>query len=106
MKSIQLGCILLTVLSAAPSIGEVPILSGFPNSQVSAKGSTATQPDGSHDFDFLIGDWKAHVRRLPDRLKGSNVWVEYDGISNHKNFSTATLILKSSTFPVPITNSA
>ena len=40
--------------------------------------------DGAHDFDFLIGDWKAHVRRLPDRLVGSNTWVEYDGISNHK----------------------
>lgn len=40
--------------------------------------------DGSHDFDFLIGDWKAHVRVLPDRLNGSNAWVEYDGISNHK----------------------
>lgn len=41
------------------------------------------QRDGSHDFDFLIGDWKAHVRRLPDRLNNSNVWNEYDGISNH-----------------------
>ena len=41
------------------------------------------QRDGSHDFDFLIGDWKAHVRRLPDRLNNSNFWVEYDGISNH-----------------------
>jgi hypothetical protein len=40
--------------------------------------------DGSHDFDFLIGDWKAHVKRLPDRLVGSNKWIEYDGISNHK----------------------
>src|SRR5215467_15398191 len=40
--------------------------------------------DGSHDFDFLIGDWRAHVRRLPERLVGSNNWVEYDGISNHK----------------------
>ena len=40
--------------------------------------------DGSHDFDFLIGDWTAHVRRLPDRLVGSNQWNEYDGISNHK----------------------
>ena len=45
---------------------------------------TAAQRDGSHDFDFLIGDWKAHVRRLPERLKGSSVWVEYNGISNHK----------------------
>jgi hypothetical protein len=42
------------------------------------------QHDGAHDFDFLIGDWKAHVRRLPDRLVGSNTWVEYDGISKHK----------------------
>ena len=40
--------------------------------------------DGSHDFDFLIGNWKAHVRVLPDRLSGSHTWVEYDGISNHK----------------------
>ena len=41
------------------------------------------QRDGSHDFDFLTGDWKARVRRLPDRLNNSNVWVEYQGISNH-----------------------
>ena len=40
--------------------------------------------DGAHDFDFLIGNWKAHVRRLPDRLVGSTTWVEYNGISNHK----------------------
>ena len=42
------------------------------------------QRDGAHDFDFIIGDWKAHVRRLPDRLNNSSVWIEYDGISNHK----------------------
>ena len=84
MKSIRLGCILTAVMSAAFFIGKVPALSGFPNSQVSANASTATQRDGSHDFDFLIGDWKAHVRRLPERLKGSNVWDEYNGISNHK----------------------
>ena len=57
---------------------------------VSLQGQTTSDPanlpqrDGSHDFDFLIGDWKAHVRRLPDRLNNSNAWVEYDGISNHK----------------------
>jgi hypothetical protein len=42
------------------------------------------QHDGAHDFDFLIGDWKVHLRRLPDRLVGSHAWLEYDGISNHK----------------------
>jgi len=39
----------------------------------SAMGEPTPSParDGSHDFDFLIGNWKAHVRRLPDRLVGS-----------------------------------
>ena len=46
--------------------------------------SSAPLRDGSHDFDFLIGDWKAYVRRLPDRLCGSTAWLEYDGISRHK----------------------
>src|SRR5712675_1120928 len=44
----------------------------------------ATPHDGAHDFDFLIGDWKAHVKRLPERLTGSTTWLEYDGISRHK----------------------
>lgn len=45
--------------------------------------------DGSHDFDFLIGDWKAHLKRLPDRLVGSTRWIEYDGISRtHKIFGS------------------
>ena len=42
-----------------------------------------SQRDGSHDFDFLLGDWKAHVKRLPERLVGSTAWIEYDGISRH-----------------------
>ena len=46
--------------------------------------SPAPAHDGSKDFDFLIGNWKAHVRRLPDRLVGSNNWIDYNGISNHK----------------------
>src|SRR5437899_2427670 len=53
---------------------------------LSATGGESPAPahDGSHDFDFLVGNWKAHVRRLPDRLVGSNTWIEYNGISNHK----------------------
>jgi hypothetical protein len=55
-----------------------------PPPQASRVSPRATAHDGAHDFDFLIGDWKAHVRRLPDRLVGSNTWLEYNGISNHK----------------------
>ena len=55
----------------------------------------ALQRDGAHDFDFLIGDWKAHVKRLPERLVGSTHWIEYDGISRHKKLldSNARLTL-------------
>jgi hypothetical protein len=53
-------------------------------SSTNAPRAANVEHDGGHDFDFLIGNWKAHVRRLPDRLNGSNTWDVYDGISNHK----------------------
>ena len=43
----------------------------------------APRHDGAHDFDFLLGDWKAHLKTLPERLVGSTAWIEYDGISRH-----------------------
>ncbi len=36
--------------------------------------------DSQHDFDFEIGVWKTHLKRLTNPLSGSaGVWVEYDG---------------------------
>ena len=32
-----------------------------------------------HDFDFHIGKWKTHLKRLVHPLTGSKTWVEYDG---------------------------
>ena len=37
------------------------------------------QRDGQHDFDFEIGVWKTHLRRLQRPLTGSTTWVEYEG---------------------------
>jgi len=54
------------------------------HAQTTSNPANLPQRDGSHDFDFLIGNWKAHVRRLPDRLNNSKIWIEYEGISNHK----------------------
>jgi hypothetical protein len=60
------------------------IFPGPSRTQTTSHPANLPQRDGSHDFDFLIGDWKAHVRRLPDRLNNSSTWIEYDGISKHK----------------------
>ena len=48
---------------------------------LSAATPVATPADGSHDFDFEIGTWKTHVRRLVRPLTGSTTWVEMDGVS-------------------------
>lgn len=37
--------------------------------------------DGQHDFDFEIGTWKTHLKRLLHPLTGSTTWVEYEGTS-------------------------
>lgn len=71
-KAVIVPCFLLAVM-----------LCGSSRAQTTSDPANLPQRDGSHDFDFLIGDWKAHVRRLPDRLNNSNKWDEYDGISNH-----------------------
>lgn len=75
MRTRKAAILLLFALAAALA---VPVYG-----QTTPDPALLPRRDGSHDFDFLIGDWKAHVRRLPDRLNNSNVWVEYDGISNH-----------------------
>lgn len=36
---------------------------------------------GQHDFDFEVGSWKIHLKRLLHPLTGSTSWVEYDGTS-------------------------
>lgn len=39
----------------------------------------AGEGDGQHDFDFEIGSWKTHLKRLVNPLSGSTTWVEYEG---------------------------
>lgn len=49
----------------------------------SNSGAPAAPPqqlrDGQHDFDFEIGTWKTHLKRLQRPLTGSTTWVEYIG---------------------------
>jgi hypothetical protein len=37
------------------------------------------QRDGQHDFDFELGTWKIHLKKLMHPLTGSTTWVEFDG---------------------------
>jgi hypothetical protein len=44
-----------------------------------AQSATAQAHNGSHDFDFELGTWKSHLKKLQHPLNGSNTWVEFDG---------------------------
>jgi hypothetical protein len=62
---------LLAVLPAMPALA-----------QQTAGAQAAMAPrDGQHDFDFEIGTWKTHLKRLVHPLSGSTQWTEYEGIT-------------------------
>src|ERR1700730_2862458 len=71
-------CCLLSALIFTPYSAQVL---AEPNSGAAKTGAqeTARERDGQHDFDWDIGGWKLHMRRLLHPLTGSTTWVEYDG---------------------------
>src|ERR1700745_3266001 len=73
------GCFLVWVLL----IGSCAPLQARANAApTNSDAATAgTEQDGSHDFDFEIGTWKTHLKRLAKPLTGSNQWIECAGVS-------------------------
>lgn len=60
-----------------------------------AGGAQASAPrDGQHDFDFNLGKWHTHIRRLVHPLTGSTNWVEMNGTVVVKKVWTAARRLK------------
>jgi hypothetical protein len=65
---------LAAALSLAPSL--------FAQAPAQAQTPVAPAPrDGSHDFDFSLGTWHTHLKRLTAPLSGSTTWAEYDGVT-------------------------
>jgi hypothetical protein len=74
----QLFVGLTAILLAAVTANLAPGSSARASQDVPArldKGDLA----GLHDFDFFVGDWQAHHKRLKERLAGSDDWEEFEG---------------------------
>lgn len=69
-----LACCLATVLLPVAAAAQAPA-----NATDLGARRAAEPRDGQHDFDFEIGSWKTHLRRLLRPLTGSTTWVEYEG---------------------------
>ena len=59
----------------------LPTLPGLAQQNPQAPVARTAPRDGQHDFDFEIGTWRTHLRRLQNPLTGSKTWVEYEGTS-------------------------
>lgn len=56
-----------------------PPSAAAPGAGSAAPSAVAAKRDGQADFDFFIGSWKVHNRRLRRPLTGSTEWYEFDG---------------------------
>jgi hypothetical protein len=49
------------------------------NKETGKKEDTVVERNPQTDFDFFIGSWNVHNRRLKERLNGSDSWDEFEG---------------------------
>lgn len=68
---------LCLLLSACGSL--VSPLSASAQAPRATSAPVIVQRDGQHDFDFDIGIWKTHIRRILDPLSGSTQSIELNG---------------------------
>src|SRR5438046_6976270 len=75
-----------TVLTTDPSL-PIPKLSFDEKGDLKITASVTSSPS---DFDFLVGKWKMHNRRLNKRLENCKDWTEFDSSDeNSKTISRA-----------------
>jgi hypothetical protein len=74
MKSFR---VVLTAFVATVAVG--PVASAYASQDVPKPTQVAANLAGLHDFDFLVGEWQTHSRKLKERLNNSKDWLEFDG---------------------------
>jgi hypothetical protein len=74
-KTLFFSCLLSVLLTSTVRIAAQPTAA----TSNTPPDTAAKVRDGRHDFDWDIGTWKTHQRRLVHPLTGSTTWVEYQG---------------------------
>lgn len=67
------------IYALAGALGCLTLAAGAGAAEPSAAPTSVSPRDGQHDFDFNVGVWKTHIRRVLDPLSGSNKSVELNG---------------------------
>ena len=75
-----------TVLTTDPTLA-IPKLNFDEKGELKITASATSSPN---DFDFLVGKWKMHNRRLNKRLEGNNEWTEFDSYDENSKILSGT----------------
>src|SRR5271154_2172950 len=78
--------ILTPIFAAALAVIVMGLMPLARSSQEKPKALQPANLTGLHDFDFLVGEWQVHHRRLKERLANSHEWIEFDGTLNTRQF--------------------
>jgi len=70
--------VVLLVISLVVCIGSA---SAAAQTTANAAQAAITERDGQRDFDFEIGRWNIHLKKLMHPLSGAHDWIEFDGTS-------------------------
>jgi hypothetical protein len=72
-----LFAILVAAILFGPASLRLPQASAAPGK--AGPEASPAQRDGQHDFDALVGTWKAKLKRLEHPLTGSSKWIDFEG---------------------------
>src|SRR5260370_16406212 len=75
-----------TVLTTDPNL-PIPKLSFDAHGDLKITASSTSSPN---DFDFLVGKWKMHNRRLNKRLENCKDWTEFDSRDENSKILSGT----------------
>ena len=75
MKSFRFTLVAAILVAASSSMAPAQ------SSHISKPTQAAGSPAGLHDFDFLIGEWRVHHRKLK---ANSDEWIEFDGTCSNR----------------------
>jgi hypothetical protein len=74
------GSLSVGLLCCLVALGlSAPLTAAEPQATSPKAMDETARPDGQNDFDFEIGTWRTHLKRLQNPLTGSSTWVEYEG---------------------------
>jgi hypothetical protein len=63
------------------SLGGLSALALVTGAGAAAAETASPAPGASRDFDFFLGSWDVHHRRLKTRLAGASDWEEFGGVT-------------------------